>query len=127
MVLKVIIVEDEEPAIDLLKKELSDVPDLQIDVVKVIHSVAELHQTIREGVVTDLVFMDIHLRDGLSVEIFQQLHFPYPVIFVTAYDSYAIQAFNLSAIDYILKPIDPLMLHKAIRKFLNKENFKEKK
>src|SRR5882724_8491988 len=65
----------------------------------------------------DLVFMDIRLSDGLSFEIFEQVSVNSPVIFVTAYDEYALKAFKTNGIDYILKPFDEAALRQAIVKF----------
>ncbi|MGM0943651.1 MAG: LytR/AlgR family response regulator transcription factor [Bacteroidota bacterium] len=69
----------------------------------------------------DLVFCDIQLADGLSFEIFQQVKLSTPVIFTTAYDQYAIEAFRVNAIDYLLKPIDPADLKRAVDKFKNQQ------
>ena len=66
----------------------------------------------------DLIFTDIQLTDGLSLEIFKQVDLTAPVIFTTAYDEYALQAFKLNSIDYLLKPIDPEELATAIEKYL---------
>lgn len=65
----------------------------------------------------DLVFMDIHLADGLSFEIFKQLDLTAPVIFTTAYNQYALDAFQANSVDYLLKPIDPDKLKRAIQKY----------
>src|SRR5665811_1119769 len=70
----------------------------------------------------DLAFFDIQLGDGLSFEIFEQIDFPHPVIFITAFDQYAIQAFKVNSIDYLLKPIDRKELKKALVKFDNLTN-----
>ena len=71
----------------------------------------------------DLVFMDIDLPDGTGFEIINQLHEPWPsIIFVTAYNQYAVKAFQVSAIDYLLKPVDPELLIKAVEKVQQTEN-----
>jgi len=71
----------------------------------------------KQGLQADLIFMDIHLADGNSFEIFNQIKLEIPVIFTTAYDKYAIQAFKQNSIDYLLKPIDLQDLQFAIDKF----------
>lgn len=65
----------------------------------------------------DLVFMDIQLADGNSFDIFDQISIPAPIIFTTAYDEYALKAFKVNSIDYLLKPIDPKEMQEAILKF----------
>nr|WP_297337361.1 LytTR family DNA-binding domain-containing protein [Algoriphagus sp.] len=69
----------------------------------------------------DLIFCDIQLADGLSFEIFQKVKLSTPVIFTTAYDQYAIEAFRVNAVDYLLKPIDPEELKRAVDKFKNQQ------
>jgi DNA-binding LytR/AlgR family response regulator len=66
---------------------------------------------------TDLIFMDVHLSDGISFGIFEQLHITTPIIFCTAYDEFALKAFSVNSISYLLKPIDTQELNKAIEKF----------
>lgn len=69
-----------------------------------------------EGAAPDVVFMDIHLADGLAFRIFDQVKVPYPIVFTTAYDQYALQAFQVNSIDYLLKPINIDDLHRALDK-----------
>ncbi len=104
MMTKVLIIEDEKPAQDHLERILKKVdPDVQIldkiDSVKTAVTWLQNHQA-------DLIFMDIHLADGISFSIFDQVNIQTPIIFTTAYDAYAIQAFKVNSIDYLLKPID---------------------
>jgi DNA-binding LytR/AlgR family response regulator len=73
----------------------------------------------------DLVFMDIQLADGLSFEIFEQIETRFPVIFTTAYDEYALKAFKLNSIDYLLKPISTEELGCAIEKYKTQHSVKE--
>ena len=75
----------------------------------------------------DLAFFDIHLGDGLSFEIFEKVTFSCPVIFITAFDQYAIQAFKVNSIDYLLKPIERRELGKALEKFENLTSHKSNK
>jgi two-component system response regulator LytT len=115
--MKVLIIEDEKIASCKLEQML-----YQID--KTI-SVAAKIGTIREAVAwlktnnPDLIFCDIQLSDGLSFSIFDEIEINYPVIFTTAYDKYAINAFKVNSIDYLLKPIDFEKLTQSIRKFKN--------
>lgn len=76
---------------------------------------------LRSNPVPDLIFCDIQLADGISFEIFNQVKLSTPIIFTTAFDKYAIKAFEVNAIDYLLKPIDPKDLAKSIIKFKARE------
>ena len=121
--MKIVVVEDEHLAakrlIDLIKKY-----DSSIEVLKQLSSIkksVEWFNSNRE--VADLIFMDIQLADGLSFEIFEQCQLTKPIIFTTAFDEYAIKAFKVNSIDYLLKPIDFDDLTVAINKFKN--SFKE--
>lgn len=114
--MRVIIIEDETPAAKRLERlVLAARPDCTI--VKTIDSVEEAVECFGKGIEVDLIFMDIQLGDGLSFEIFNQVNVPAPVIFTTAYDHYAIQAFKVNSVDYLLKPIDEEELDRAIQKF----------
>ncbi len=110
-----VIIEDELLQAKHLQKVLSEI-DSSIDILGNITSVSEaiaflcLHPV-------DLIFLDIHLSDGLCFEIFEKVHIVCPVIFTTAYDKYAIQAFKHNGIDYLLKPIKKTELIKSIEKF----------
>ena len=66
-----------------------------------------------------MIFMDIQLSDGSSFEIFDRIEVPAPVIFTTAYDEYALKAFKVNALDYLIKPIDPEEMKNAIKKYSN--------
>jgi two-component system, LytTR family, response regulator LytT len=115
--MNVLIIEDEKIASDRLEQLLH-----QID--KTISVVAKIG-TIRDAVVwlgtntPDLIFSDIHLSDGLSFNIFEKLEITTPIIFTTAYDQYAIKAFKVNSIDYLLKPIDIEKLVQSIEKYKN--------
>ncbi|GAB1307659.1 LytTR family DNA-binding domain-containing protein [Urechidicola sp. KH5] len=116
--MKIIIFEDEIAASDNLTYMLQAI-DPSIEIVKVLASVADA-VTYFEGIYkADLITMDIHLADGLSFEIFEKVKIDIPVIFTTAYDQYAIKAFKVNSIDYLLKPIDEDELREALQKFKN--------
>lgn len=114
--MKVLIIEDEKPAannlIRLLKKEI---PDLVIE--GPLGSVKDSVQWLSKNPHPDLIFLDINLTDGPSFEIFGEIEVKTPIIFCTAYDQYALKAFKLNSIDYLLKPLDPEELHTALKKF----------
>ena len=115
--IKVLIVEDERAAVNRLNKELDKLEGVNFEVLDVLESVKGVISWLNEPHDVDLVFMDIHLTDGLSLEIFKETEVPCPVIFTTAYDEYALQAFKVNSIDYLLKPIDPEELKHAISRF----------
>lgn len=115
MALKVLIIEDEKLAADKLIRRLQQV-DPGIKVTAVCQSVAESIKLLREEKF-DLIFSDIHLSDGLSFRIFQETRIDTPVIFTTAYDQYAMEAFKTNSIDYLLKPIRKEALAEALHKY----------
>jgi len=114
--MKVVIVEDEALAAEKLQRLLQKV-DAQIEVVKVLESVEEAVNWFSQNTAPDLVFMDIQLDDGISFEIFDAIKMDAPVIFTTAYNEYAIRAFKVNSVDYLLKPIEAEALSTAIQKF----------
>lgn len=116
--MRVIIIEDEVTASDNLAYLLKKI-DTSIEVVKVLDSVKSAIMYFSETVDVTLVFMDIHLADGISFEIFDKASIDAPIIFTTAYDQYAIKAFKVNSVDYLLKPIDQEELAAAITKFKN--------
>ncbi|WP_395050069.1 LytR/AlgR family response regulator transcription factor [Flavobacterium sp.] len=109
-----IIIEDEKPAARLLQRKLEK---LNIKVGMMLHSVEESIEWFSKNEHPDLIFLDIQLSDGLSFEIFEKIAIKSAVIFTTAYDEYALKAFKLNSIDYLLKPIDEDDLEVAISKF----------
>jgi len=117
--MKVVIIEDEKPAARLLKRK---VENLNCEVIAVLSSVTESIEWFLQNEHPDLVLVDIQLSDGLSFEIFEQVAIKSSVIFTTAYDEYALKAFKLNSIDYLLKPIDESELKAAIEKFLSLQN-----
>ncbi|GJM60715.1 LytTR family DNA-binding domain-containing protein [Persicobacter diffluens] len=112
---KILIVEDEMPSARKLQTFLSQIrPDYQV--VKVLESVKETVDFLSDTEV-DLIFLDIHLADGNGFSIFDQLQVNCPIIFTTAYDEYALQAFSQFAVDYLLKPLSKGKLLEAIEKY----------
>ena len=114
--MKIVIVEDELAASENLSYMLKRInPD--IEVLAVLDSVRKSVEYFSTTTKAELVFMDIHLADGLSFEIFDQVQITIPVIFTTAYDQYALKAFKVNSIDYLLKPIDEDELAKSLTQF----------
>lgn len=114
--MKVLIIEDELVAAQQLQRLLADA-DPQIQVLAVLQSIEESVEYFTEHTAPELVFMDIHLADGSSFNIFDQVKVECPIIFTTAYDQYAMQAFKVNSIDYLLKPINPSDLERALEKY----------
>lgn len=112
--MNIIIIEDEKPAARLLQRK---VEKLGLNVHTMLHSVEESVQWFQANPHPDLIFLDIQLSDGLSFEIFEQIDIKSAVIFTTAYDEYALKAFKLNSIDYLLKPIDEDDLEVALNKY----------
>ncbi len=134
--MNIIIVEDEAPAVRRLEKMLQEIiPNAHI--IDRIDSVADAIDRIPQYVNAqnneanntkiDLIMMDIQLADGVSFEIFEAMDIPFPIIFTTAYDEYALKAFQVNSIGYLLKPINKDELQKSIQKlFFLKDNQTEK-
>ena len=112
--MRTLIVEDEKPAARRLSRLLSE---LGVEVTAILHSVEESVHWFRHNPHPDLIFLDIQLSDGLSFEIFEQVEVKAAIIFTTAFDEYALQAFKLNSIDYLLKPIDEEELQEAVAKY----------
>ena len=112
--MNIIIIEDEKPSARRLQRMLSTM-NLETEIM--LHSVEESIQWFNNNEHPDLIFLDIQLSDGLSFEIFEAIDIKSAVIFTTAYDEYALQAFKLNSIDYLLKPIDEVELTKAVKKY----------
>lgn len=113
--MKAIIIEDETLIAKGLKNKIADVaPD--INIVEILPSVKTASRWLMENAEPDLVFADIQLSDGVSFEVFERYELKCPIIFTTAYDEYAIRAFKVNGIDYLLKPVDADDLKKAIDK-----------
>jgi two-component system, LytTR family, response regulator len=114
--MKVVIIEDEAPAAARLEKMLEAVAS-GIEVVAVLDTLAGAKTWIRSNPAPDLIFMDIELSDGLSLDLVREVRVGCPVIFVTAYDEYWQEAFEYNSIDYVLKPVKVERLETALRKF----------
>ena len=116
--MKVLIIEDESTAFVALKEQLTDLlPNAEIE--GPVESIDEAIEYFESHKMPDLVFMDIHLADGSAFSIFNTIDITCPIIFTTAYDQYALKAFDVNSIDYLLKPIDTNKLHRALDKFQN--------
>jgi DNA-binding LytR/AlgR family response regulator len=112
--MNVLIIEDEKPAARRLSRMLDD---LGVQVNQMLHSVEESIDWFQNNTHPDLIFLDIQLSDGLSFEIFEHVNITSSIIFTTAYDEYALKAFKLNSIDYLLKPIDEDELKAAVEKY----------
>ena len=112
--MKVVIIEDEKPAARRLSRMLAA---LDIEVQEMLHSVEESLNWLQNSKHPELIFLDIQLSDGLSFEIFEEIEVKSAIIFTTAYDEYALRAFKLNSIDYLLKPIDEEELANAVKQF----------
>lgn len=113
--MRILIIEDELPAARQLAR-LLHAYDPAWQVLDTLDSVENAVKWLRTFPQPDLIFMDIQIADGLSFDIFTQVDLKTPVIFTTAFDQYALQAFKVSAVDYLLKPIDPEELARALQK-----------
>lgn len=112
--MKVVIIEDEKPAARRLSRMLAA---LDMEVEEMLHSVEESLNWLQNNEHPELIFLDIQLSDGLSFEIFEEIEVKSAIIFTTAYDEYALRAFKLNSIDYLLKPIDEDELAAAVAQY----------
>lgn len=117
--MKVVIIEDEKPAARRLSRMLNE---FNIEPIAMLHSVQEAVNWFYNNKHPDLLFLDIQLSDGLSFEIFDEIEIESSIIFTTAYDEYALKAFKLNSVDYLLKPIDVDELENAINQFKKLQN-----
>ena len=114
--MKIIIIEDETAAVVNLRALIAQVcPDAEV--VATLESVTDTIAWFSQNPAPDLTFMDIHLADGDAFRIFEKIDVLSPIIFTTAYDQYALEAFRVNSIDYLLKPIKTSDLTRAIEKF----------
>ncbi len=114
--MKILIVEDEELAVKKLKKTLTSVDD-SADVVGETDSIQNTVNWLQSNPAPDLILMDIELADGQSFEIFNHTEVKSPVIFITSYDEYALKAFKVNSVDYLLKPVQKEDLQAALEKY----------
>jgi DNA-binding LytR/AlgR family response regulator len=118
--MKIVIVEDEPAAANQLKFLLNQL-NIAHEIITTLETVVESIDWFNRNESPDLIFSDIQLADGISFEIYEQIPLKSPIIFTTAFDEYAIRAFKLNSIDYLLKPIDLDSLRFAIEKFNNQQ------
>ena len=116
--MKSLIIEDEKAAVRNLTAILTDVAP-EIEIIGAPDSVADAIEWFASNPMPELVFMDIHLADGSAFEIFEHIQIKCPVIFTTAYDEYALRAFKVNSIDYLLKPINEQDVRAALTKLKN--------
>ena len=114
--MNILLIEDERPAANRLK-QLITVLLPEVEIFGNLDSIKGAAQWLQSNPAPDLIFCDIQLADGLSFDIFEWVKVDSPIIFTTAYDQYAIKAFKLNSVDYLLKPIDPQELANAIEKY----------
>lgn len=114
--MKVLIIEDETAASENLIAMLQEI-DGEIEVLKVLESVQQTVRWLSSNTAPDLIFMDIHLSDGSAFALFQEMEVTVPIVFTTAFDQYALDAFTVNSIDYLLKPIKTSELERALNKF----------
>lgn len=114
--MKILIVEDETAAYENLADMLVCM-DSSMEILGNTESVRQTVRWLQSNPKPDLIFMDIHLSDGSAFAIFSQIEVEIPIIFTTAYDQYALEAFKVNSIDYLLKPIKPEDLKRALDKF----------
>ncbi len=127
--MKVVIIEDEHYAAEKLIQLLNKTAP-EIEILQVLESVEDSINWFSSNVSPDLIFMDIQLDDGISFEIFDAVKIDTPIIFTTAFNEYAIRAFKVNSVDYLLKPIEEQALETAFHKFKSihseKQEFSEK-
>lgn len=116
--MKAVIIEDEKIAADLLKNLICQL-DENIEVVTILQTVEDSVEWLNINQHPDILFVDIHLADGSSFSIFEKTEVKCPIVFTTAYDEYALKAFEVNSIDYLLKPINKDDLQRALNKYKN--------
>jgi len=114
--MKILIVEDEELAVKKLQKTLLSI-DRMVEVVGVTDSIKSTVEYLKQNSPPDLILMDIELADGQSFEVFNMVPVKNPVIFITSYDEYALKAFKVNSVDYLLKPVQKDELEAALNKY----------
>ena len=120
--IKTIIIEDETHAAANLLKKITQV-DSTISVEATLSTIEQSVQWLSTHLLPELIFLDIHLSDGLSFNIFKEIKITTPIIFTTTYDKYLLEAFELNSIDYLLKPIETNRLYDALEKFRTTKDY----
>jgi two-component system, LytTR family, response regulator LytT len=116
--MKAIIIEDEKRATNHLIQLIQEI-DPDIEIIAELQTISQSVKWFCENPMPDIVFLDIHLADGSSFEIFKEINIKSPIIFTSAYDEYALKAFGVNSIDYLLKPINKIDLKRALTKIQN--------
>jgi DNA-binding LytR/AlgR family response regulator len=116
--MKVLIIEDEQPAARKLIRLLTEI-DSHIEITGILGSVVEATNWLLSSPPSDLILMDVQLEDGICFEIFENINITTPVIFTTAFDEYTLKAFKVNSVDYLLKPVKQEELRSAIKKYKN--------
>ncbi|MBQ8761253.1 MAG: response regulator transcription factor [Bacteroidales bacterium] len=116
--MKAVIIEDEKIAADLLKSLIGQL-DEDIEILAVLQTIEDSVEWLNSNPHPDMMFVDIHLADGSSFSIFDKVEVKCPIVFTTAYDEYALKAFEVNSIDYLLKPINKDDLQRALNKYKN--------
>ena len=114
--MRAVIIEDESLAAQALQKLISEV-NPETEIIAMLESIEDSVDWLGTHPIPDVLFMDIHLADGSSFAIFEQVEVTCPIIFTTAYDEYALKAFEVNSIDYLLKPINKDDLQRALNKY----------
>ena len=114
--MRVLIIEDETAASENLIAMLQEI-DSEIEVLQVLESVQQTVRWLSSHPAPDLIFMDIHLSDGSAFTLFQEMEVTVPIVFTTTYDQYALDAFTVNSVDYLLKPIKTSELTRVLDKF----------
>lgn len=116
--MKAVIIEDERLAADLLKNIIKQL-DEDIEIITTLQTIEDSVEWLNNNEHPDIMFVDIHLADGSSFSIFEKTEVRCPIVFTTAYDEYALKAFEVNSIDYLLKPINKDDLQRALNKYKN--------
>src|SRR5687768_13602747 len=116
--MKILIVEDEELAVKKIQKTLASI-DPDAEIAGITHSISSTIEWLESNPSPDLILMDIELSDGQSFEIFSRTKVKSAVVFTTSYDEFALKAFKVNSIDYLLKPVQKEDLEAALNKFSN--------
>ena len=122
--ISILILEDEDPALNRLKEALGQIPNISVSILGEFDTTRSAIKWLESNNPPDLIFMDIHLADGSALEIFNKVTITSPIIFLTAHDRYAVEAFRLNGLDYLLKPLDNNRLQDSVNRYLgNRSSF----